>query len=138
MIVLHAGINEDQLFLWGETEDIPEAKKAPDKGPKFGTNAPLPYAMDLGPKPLLDIIRTLPGNFKPNRKFLRQLLAWLPTQGHKPVPSPLLGNFPNSRRKFQIAPWRVTVYELENRRDGGLAVFLSPNTNSGSRFSNRR
>ena len=50
MIVLHAGINEDQLFLWGETEDIPEAKKAPDKGPKFGTNAPLPYAMDLGPK----------------------------------------------------------------------------------------
>ena len=123
MIVLHSGINEDQLFVWGETGEIPEAKKAPDKGPKIATNVPLQYPMDLGPKPLLDLMRTLPGNFKPNKTFLRQLSAWLPTQGHKPVPSPLFGDIPNSRRKFQIGPWSVTAYEL--RKDETIDLLCS-------------
>lgn len=112
MIVLHAGVTEDQLFLWGEAGEIPEAKKAPENGPKIGTDDQTQYAMDLGSKLLLEVIRTLPGNFRPNKKLLRQLLVWLPTQGRKPVPSPLFGDISNSLRRFQIAPWNVTCYGL--------------------------
>ena len=65
MIVIHAGIYEDRLFLWGETSDVCLEKLKRDKDPKNAANVCPQYAFDLGPEHLINIMRTIPGKFKP-------------------------------------------------------------------------
>lgn len=113
MIVLHAGIYEDRLFLWGETSDVCLEKLKRDKHTKNAANVCPQYAFDLGPEHLINIIRTIPGKFKPQKKCLLQLQAWLPTHGRTAIPNPLVGNAPASRAKSKLVSWGVTGYELK-------------------------
>lgn len=69
MIVLHAGIYEDRLFLWGETSDVCLEKLKRDKDTKNAANVCPQYAFDLGPEHLINIMRTIPGKFKPKKKM---------------------------------------------------------------------
>jgi SNF2 family DNA or RNA helicase len=114
MIVLHAGINEDRLFLWGETSDVSPEKWKRDKGAKDETNLRLQYAFDLEPELLFKLIRSIPGKFTPNRKYLKQILVWLPTWRRKPIPSPLIAETTAFLGKSKLLSWTVTGYELKS------------------------
>ncbi|HDL85868.1 MAG TPA: ATP-dependent helicase, partial [Candidatus Acetothermia bacterium] len=113
MIVLHAGALEDRLLLWGEKPSESEAESPRQKGGHTRDSQPWPYPFDAGFISLSSALKTANIRFKTRKKMIQSALAWIPTQGRKPIASsPLIAEKPTSRAKVRLAPWVVTTVSL--------------------------
>jgi SNF2 family DNA or RNA helicase len=109
MILLHAGIDSSQFFLWGETPaELPPAR--PNRKAKSSEVQAYPFDAGVGRlvAALLDILpgQTLPGGGG------EPPLLWLPTIKGRPIPSsgtiadvPTIGS-------VSLVPWKITALPL--------------------------
>jgi len=113
MIVLHAGVDEDQLLLWGE-KPIEEGNRTSGSSRKGAQRPQVErLAYDAGRDALLAALAQAGLTFKLGKKRLASRIVWLPTAGRTPVPSsPLIAEPPSSPAGHTIAPWAVTVLRL--------------------------
>jgi len=99
MIILHLGICEEQLLLWGEapTEKIGTSKKL------------LPYATSF--KQLVSTATDIGLRLQVNKSVRRHL--WVPTQGDTPLPSsPMIADIPLDDSKPILTSWTVPTLPL--------------------------
>ncbi len=113
MIVVHAGIHEGQLFLWGETPIEGEVRPARQRGRKPKTPRPVPLPYDAGPEKLLEALAEAGSGVGVDRKRIGTGVIWLPTAGSVPVASsPLIAEPLRSRAKITLTPWTISVLNL--------------------------
>lgn len=113
MIVVHAGVYDSQLLLWGETPVEPKA--LPARRREQNRPQPLPY--DTGTKELSAALGEAGLGLKADKSHTRAMIAWLPTLGNKPIASsPLIAEPPDSRTKTILAPWIVTALGLSSEQ----------------------
>src|SRR4030043_689451 len=117
MIILHATFLEGEFFLWGEMPEKPEtlaAKRPRNKGNLRGNPAnPKPLRYDAGIEKLSSGLKEIGFDFNPIKKFIRSMTIWLPTMDDQPVPSsPLIGEPPESAKKANLVPWKMTGLQL--------------------------
>src|SRR2546425_8180935 len=130
MIVLHAGVCDDQLLLWGETPAEPQALAPKRNGRKSTKNShtpgihpqPLPY--DAGSESLVATLQEAGLGSTADRKHTQPVIAWLPTIDNQPVASsPLIAEPPQSRKTPTVVPWTVTALPLTTAQAvGGLCA----------------
>lgn len=113
MIVLHAGVNENRLLLWGEKPVERENRTTGRRGRK--PNAPradrLPY--DAGADGLSAALLQAGVGFKVSKRQVESGIVWLLTVGKAPIASgALIAEPPRSRAKKRLAPWSVTARRL--------------------------
>ena len=119
MIILHAGRDEKQFFVWGEgpaEEDVLAVKRGrPPKNP-----VEKPYPFDAGVEGLSSAFEAL--SVDPGRRDAENITVWMPTRAGSPIPSsPLIADTPDSKAKLTLNPWTVSAYFLEA---GELTDFL--------------
>lgn len=121
MIVLHAGVDEDQLLLWGE-KPIEEGNRTSGSSRKGAQRPQVErLAYDAGRDALSEALAQSGVGYKLNKKRLVKQVVWLPTAGKTPVPSsPLIAERPSSRAGETITPWGVTVLCLTVEETVGL------------------
>jgi SNF2 family DNA or RNA helicase len=124
MIVFHGTFLENKFFLWGEIPDQPKNsafKKAKKRhsGSKnkshlqSGPSHPKPLCYDAGVEKLSSVLKEIGLDFKVIKKSTRTMVAWLPTVDDQPVPSsPLIGEPPESAKKANLVPWKMTGLQL--------------------------
>jgi len=124
MIVFHGTFLENKFFLWGEIPDQPKNsafKKAKKRhsGSKnkshlqSGPSHPKPLCYDAGVEKLSSVLKEIGFNFKVIKKFIQSMTVWLPTVDDQPVPSsPLIGEPPESAKKANLVPWKMTGLQL--------------------------
>ncbi len=116
MIVLHAGVIDGDLRLWGEQAGATEAQarslaKRSKPGPKAQACERSPY--DAGAAPLLAVLAEVGVFPSPSKHQIGDLTAWVPTHAGLPLAScPLIVAPPTSASKPQLAPWTVTAVGL--------------------------
>lgn len=89
MIVLHAGLLNDEIVVWGETDIRRRTRK-------------LASWFDAGPKQLAESTNI--------SQPAGEAVAWLPTVENQPLPSsPLISSDPIATGEPVLKPWRVTV-----------------------------
>ena len=117
MIILHATFLEGKFFLWGEMPEEPETlavKRPRNKSNLRGNPAnPKPLRYDAGVEKLSSVLKEIGFDFKVIKKSIRTMVAWLPTVDDQPVPSsPLIGEPPESAKKANLVPWKMTGLQL--------------------------
>ena len=116
VIVLHAGVVDGDLHLWGERSDPnePEVARSPKRqraATKSNGHDRLRY--DAGTQTLTAAMTEAGITTKPAKNQSKSLTAWIPTQADQPVPSgPLVADSPTTDAKTQIAPWLVSAIRL--------------------------
>ncbi len=86
MIILHAGLEDGRVLLWGETPPAAPAKSAP-RGRKPKSPQPRPFPFDPGAQPLADAVAdALPQTAK-SPPAAEQRFLWLPSVQDRPVAS---------------------------------------------------
>jgi len=117
MIILHAAFLEGKFFLWGERPEVPETLAA--KKPRIKSNLRrnpanlIPLRYDAGIEKLSSVLKEIGFDFKPIKKFIRSMTIWLPTVDDQPVSSsPLIGEPPESAKKANLVPWKMTGLQL--------------------------
>ncbi|MBI1902030.1 MAG: DEAD/DEAH box helicase [Planctomycetia bacterium] len=113
MIVLHAGMEDGRLLLWGESpaanSHAPREKKR--ESPRA---AALPY--DAGAKRLagaLETVGSVGEGWKRSRGRDVTRTIWLPTRAGTPIPSsPMISDVEAGRSAPALAPWSVTCVGL--------------------------
>ncbi len=112
MIILHAGLEDGQLLLWGESPAPALSPTAP-RGRKPKVPRPRPFPFDPGADALAAAVAdTLPGT---PRRSLRaeERFLWLPTVTDRPVPSSaLVAELPEPGATAALAPWSAAVLPL--------------------------
>ncbi|RPJ41281.1 MAG: ATP-dependent helicase, partial [Deltaproteobacteria bacterium] len=121
MIVLHAGVVEGQMTLWGEAPADPQF--APDRPPRRKQNKkgkiipPEVFPYDAGGKGLQTALLETGVGFPVKKKSFAKMIAWLPTANNTPVPSsPLIADPPQSNGKTTFAPWAITGFPLSSEQ----------------------
>jgi SNF2 family DNA or RNA helicase len=111
MIILHAGLEDGQLLLWGEAPaaDLPPAPRG--RKPKVAQPGPFPF--DPGAARLTAAVAdTVPGTSRHALPYEQRYL-WLPTVEGQPAPSSaLVAEPPEPGVKADLAPWSVAVVPL--------------------------
>jgi SNF2 family DNA or RNA helicase len=110
MIILHAGLEDGQLLLWGES---PPASPSARRGRQAKVPQPKPFPFDPGAGPLAAAIAdALPDSAR--RKLPSdQRFLWLPTVKDRPVPSSaLVAEPPEPGATAMLAPWSAAVLRL--------------------------
>jgi SNF2 family DNA or RNA helicase len=111
MLVLHAGIDNGQLWIWGETPAGGEAAPVKRRGRKSKTSGrpPLPY--DAGTARLSAALsEALPSLVLGESEVVT---LWLPTANGIPVASsPLIAEPPEDGAAAVLAPWTVMAVPL--------------------------
>ena len=112
MIVLHAGLEDGQLLLWGESPP-PALPPTVPRGRKPKVPRPRPFPFDPGAAPLAAAVADLlPGTTRRSLHAEVRFL-WLPTVGDRPVPSSaLVAELPEPGATAALAPWRAAVLPL--------------------------
>jgi hypothetical protein len=108
MIVLHAGLENGQFYLWGEAPaDLPDAPPGRNQPPP-----PQPYPFDAGPVRLAGaLIEALPGQPLPGGGGAPPVI-WLPTARGRPIPSSgLIADVP-AIGAVSLVPWQITALPL--------------------------
>ncbi len=104
MLILHAGIAENALLLWGETPDIEAAVGLRGRVAPGQTS---PY--DAGAERLREALRQV-GQPDPSKRQVASAAVWLPTAGGRPAASsPLIAPPPPPRSRMALSPWWVTA-----------------------------
>ena len=121
MIVLHAGVVEGQMTLWGEAPADPQF--APGRPPRRKQNKkgkiipPEVFPYDAGGKGLQTALLEAGVGFPVKKKSFAKMIAWLPTANNTPVPSsPLIADPPQSDGKTTFAPWAITGFPLSSEQ----------------------
>jgi hypothetical protein len=110
MIVLHAGIADGHLLLWGETP--PSEGAVPRRGRKGRMPAAQPLPFDAGPDRLGALGEALPHLRLPSNAA-EAIFVWLPTVGGQPIASsPLIAEPPETSEPPVLAPWGVQALPL--------------------------
>lgn len=103
MILLHIGICDEQLFLWGEVPPGDHSTSEADVSPD------LPYTATA--KTLVSAAAKAGPGLHPRKVTL--LHVWLPTQDGTPLPSsPLIADIPPDDAEPVLAPRRITAIAL--------------------------
>jgi hypothetical protein len=114
MIIVHATVHEDRMFVWGESsqDEHPCARRKTSKSNhESGKVKRCPF--DAGRENLVSVFSEIVVQFKPNAKRFTDLTAWLPTKGDRPIPSsPMIADAQASKAKPKLIPWFVTGYPL--------------------------
>ncbi len=113
MIVLHAGVEGGAFLLWGEVPLDREGTPPERKGRRGSaqTSPPLPY--DAGADRLVEALGEGGLGSIPKGERPEAVTVWLPTINGTPVASsPLIAEFPASRTKPILRPWKVTGLRL--------------------------
>ena len=116
MIILHAGLEDGQLLLWGESPN-PEFSPASPRGRKPKVPQPKRFPFHPGIEPLAAALAgTLPGTSR--RSFSdEERILWLPTVKDRPVASSaLVAEPPEPGETAALAPWRTIVLRLDPAR----------------------
>ncbi len=109
MIVLHAGVCEQQLYCWGEIAALEQARPA-RRGKSATPHRVLPY--DAGLEQLSTALASA-GITLPVKPGAESLCLWLPTVQDTPLASSsLIAEPPASVAKATLAPWTVTAVPL--------------------------
>ncbi len=112
MIVLHAGLSENRLLVWGEQPVEERNRAAVRRGRK--PNAPstdwFPY--DAGSDGLSTALLQAGVGFKVSKRRLKVGIAWLLTVGKAAIASSTLIAEPPRSRAKKLAPWSVTLLRL--------------------------
>lgn len=109
MIVLHAGVCEQQLHFWGESA-IREQGRPARRGKSSQQQRVLPYNAD---SEQLSTAFAGAGLTLPTKSDVRSLFLWLPTVQDTPLASSsLIAEPPVSVAKATLAPWTVTTVPL--------------------------
>ncbi len=114
MIVIHAGIGETGLYLWGEkpSEKQTAPRRRAGRKPETPAAGMLPY--DAGLEVLGGVLSEAgiileQTEFEPLDMFL-----WLPSAGNMPISSsPLIAEPLDAEQEVDISPWVVTVVPLD-------------------------
>jgi SNF2 family DNA or RNA helicase len=114
MIVLHAGILDQCLLLWGET---PPAEEASVRRGRTAKSAMRPSPFAAGAEALVAALQQgvtgLPDGAKLKPADCRKAVIWLPTINGAPVASsPLIAPAPELSEGFTSAPYEVTALSL--------------------------
>ncbi len=113
MIVLHAGVDDNHLLLWGEKplEGESGASGHPGRKPSVPGADRLPY--DAGGNGLSAALLQAGVSFKADKKRLKAGIVWLPTVGDTPIPSSsLIAESPESLPNPKLAAWAVTLFHI--------------------------
>ena len=103
MIIIHAAQLDGSLTLWGEDSDPPPpSERLSDvHHPRCASASRLAAAVGIAPEEAAC--------------DEAEATVWLPSQGHKPMPSEALaGPALKSRAKPRIKPWRVPTHKLSS------------------------
>ncbi len=116
MIILHAGLEDDRLLLWGESPADDQTPAAPRRRqPKVPRPRPFPFDPGSG-RLAAAIADALPGMGKPPLGTEQRFL-WLPTVKDRPVPSSVLvAKPPEPDATAVLAPWSVAILGLSLAR----------------------
>ena len=117
MIVLHAGVFENNFLLWGETPEKTgtlAVKKSIGKAhSRAGSAIAQPFPYDASAETLSTVLKEIGFDFKVTKKSIEPMTVWLPTVGNHPVPSSaLIAEPPESIGTASLTPWKVTVLRL--------------------------
>jgi superfamily II DNA or RNA helicase len=108
MLILHAGLYDRRLFLWGEA---PPASPRARRGRKPKAAAAQLHPFDAGAKPLAAALKeALPSGPRPGPQA-QPMTAWLPSVAGQPVTSSPLIAEPHDGTA-ELAPWTVTALPL--------------------------
>ncbi len=111
MIVLHAGLLDRQLWIWGEAP-LTEPFRGRSRRRVSSVESPLPY--DAGAKALTKALGEVFAWKIPTARS-KPLTAWLPTTTSKGLPlasSALIAEPPEGSETLEIAPWVVSALPL--------------------------
>ncbi len=116
MIILHAGVVEGQLIVWGEAQNPPALSPPRKKTPKGRSVAVRAYPYDAGWERLQNALaESGVGFFK--KKTFGEMIAWLSTINGTPVPSsPLIADPPEADEKITFAPWSIRGLPLSSKQ----------------------
>ena len=110
MLILHAGIAENGLLLWGEA---PPPEGAAARHGEAAPNQASPY--DAGAERLRAALRQM-NQPEPTGGRPGAAVVWLPTAGGRPLPSsPVVSPPPPARARITLSPWRVTALLLPSK-----------------------
>src|SRR5215813_6089495 len=113
MIVLHAGVCEHRLVLWGEVPVEGQARARQRSGQKHAKF--LPY--DAGAERLCAALRDVGFAFIIGKQDGEAYSIWLPTVDDQPVASsPLIAEPPQSHAKVTLSPWTITGLRLSSEQ----------------------
>jgi SNF2 family DNA or RNA helicase len=116
MMVLHAGVFEGQLILWGETSLNPGVSSR-RKQRRKGENTFEVFPYDAGRERLQTALMEAGLDFLLKGKSLVEMIAWLPAANQAPLPSSsLIAESPEANGQIAFAPWSVTGLPLSPRQ----------------------
>jgi superfamily II DNA or RNA helicase len=108
MILLHAALIAERLFVWGEAPPAPDPP-APRPRRPARHRLPEPNPYDAGSAHLQSALREAGLDFGRGSPTTERLVAWLPTGAGAPFPSsPLVAEVAVDPGRARVAPWRVT------------------------------
>jgi SNF2 family DNA or RNA helicase len=113
MLILHAGIKEGQLLLWGEApSDAQTVVRIRSRGKaKESRPARLPY--DPGPDLLSTALHDALPTFSPGSSLAESVVLWLPTVKDQPIASSsLIAESPEPGMAAELKPWSVAALRL--------------------------
>jgi SNF2 family DNA or RNA helicase len=118
MIVLHAGVEDGQLVLWGEApaEALPSRRRG--RKARAGTGPVAhPSPFDPGADRLVAALNEAVPTFSATPKEVGGAVAWLPSAGGRPLASsPLIADPPEPGVQAELAPWTVAALLLSPER----------------------
>jgi SNF2 family DNA or RNA helicase len=109
MIILHLGVRDGDLLLWGETpaKNIRKARRNPN------SKRPPTSPFDAGATDLIAALGDVVDGLEIGVKDLKKAAIWLPTIEGQPVASsPLIAEPPNPNGRLQLVPWSITALPL--------------------------
>src|SRR5262245_33408298 len=109
MIVLHAGVSDSRLLLWGE---MPVESQALAHQRSSQKHSDL-LLYDARAEGLAVALLTAGVGFTIDKRHTEAWIAWLPTVDDQPVASsPLIAEHPQSHAPSILTPWTVMVMPL--------------------------
>ncbi len=117
MIVLHAGVRDGQLSLWGESTSGSDTSRRPGRRKAIQAVAAERHPFEAGFDSLSAALSEAGIGAVPIKKEARPVVVWLPSADGKPVASsPLIAEPPPPEVGTPLTPWQVTALPLSMER----------------------
>jgi len=129
MIILHLGMVDGGIYLWGETPgESKDSSRRRGRPPRVVRPRPSPF--DASPEHLHEALNALGLDILPDKSNGKSLVAWMPSFPKEPVASSLLIAEPlPTGQKVEIRPWLVSGLELAPLTVLSLLVTCSGQSN---------
>lgn len=114
MIILHAGTQKNNLYLWAEVGGEKPAQSVKNTGRKNSDSLPNRFPYDGGAEVLSAALKKAGIKIVATKRLIEPLTIWLPTEGRTAFPSSLLIAEPQkSKAKLELFPWTVNGLSLK-------------------------